>query len=317
MFNISWNIKIGTYKLLMLDSVTITRSVEQLSDTAEIVIPGALFNKAIEIEKKIKRGDEVIIEAGYDIVKASDYKKEFVGYVESISADDGSIKIKCEDGIFIFRKKVEDKEFVSPTLNTILNYILPSGYTLECNYAFTYDKYVIRNSMAYDVLKKIQQETKANIYLKDKVLHVHPQYQDIFGTAFYSFQENIEKSSLEYKKAEDRPVLVTVEGKGSDGKVIRETAGVTGGDEVTIKIEGVSSLTTLKTLAEEQLKVKSYTGYSGSFTAWLIPYCDAGYKVSIVDEDYEYKDGSYYCTEVVTKISKSGAERTIKLGMKI
>ena len=132
-----------------------------------------------------------------------------------------------------------------------------------------------------------------------------------------SFQDNIEKSELEYKNAEDRPVLVTVEGKGKDGKVIRETAGVTGGDTVTLKIEGVSNITTLKTLAEEQLKVKSYTGYSGSITGWLIPYCDAGYQVILSDADYEHKDGSYYGTEVVTKVSKSGGERTVKLGRKI
>ena len=64
--DINWNIKIGKYKLLMLDSATITRSVEQLSDTAEIVLPGAVFNKAIEIEQKIKRDDAVLIQLGYD-----------------------------------------------------------------------------------------------------------------------------------------------------------------------------------------------------------------------------------------------------------
>ena len=301
----------------MLDSATITRSVEQLSDTAEIVLPGAHFNKALEIESKIKRGDAVMIQLGYNVeIPEEDFFDEFSGFVESIATDDGSIKIKCEDGLFKFRVAIEDKEFVAPTLNTILTYILQPGYTLDCTYSFSYDKYVIQGCTAYDVLKKIQDETKANIYLKDKVLHVHPQYEDIFGSASYSFQENIEKSSLEYKNAEDRPVLVTVEGKGIDGKVIKATAGVTGGDAVTLKIDGVSNITTLKTLATEQLKIKSYTGYSGSFTGWLIPYCDAGYKVILSDSDYEYKSGNYYVTEVVTKIAKI-CERTIKLGKKI
>lgn len=317
MFDINWNIKIGKYKLLMLDSATITHSVEQLSDTAEIVLPASHFNKALNIEDKIKRGDLVLIQLVYNMKKDADFVDEFTGYVESIAPDDGSIKLKCEDGLFQFRKAVAEKEFINPSLNDILNYVLQPGYTLNCDYGFNYDKFVIPNCTAYDVLKKIQEETKANIYLKDNVLHVHPQYEEIFGTAKYSFQHNIEKSSLEYKNSEDRPVLVTVEGKGTDGKVIRETAGITGGDSVTLKIEGVSSRDTLKKLAEEQLKVKSYTGYSGNFTAWLIPYCDAGYKVILSDEDYEYKNGTYYVTEVVTKVSKSGAERTVKLGRKI
>jgi len=318
MFDINWNITIGKYKLLMLDSATITHSVEQLSDTAEIVLPGSNYNKpirdgALDIKDIMKRGDAVLIQTGYDNALVD----EFTGFLESIATDDGSIKIKCEDGLFNFRKAVADKEFTSPALKDILNYILQPGYTLNCNYSFNYDKYTIRNCTAYEVLKKIQEETKANIYLKDKVLHVHPQYEDIFGTVKYSFQDNIEKSELEYKNAEDRPVLVTVEGKGKDGKVIRETAGVTGGDTVTLKIDGVSNLTTLKTLAVEQLKVKSYTGYSGRFKGWLLPFCDAGYKVILSDSDYEYKSGTYYVTEVVTKVSKSGGERTVKLGRKI
>jgi hypothetical protein len=316
-FDINWNITVGNYKLLMLDNATVTHSVEQLSDTAEIVLPGSHFNKTLDIEDKFKRGDAVLIQLGYNVKKPVDLVDEFNGFVESISTDDGSIKIKCEDGLFKFRVAVVDKEFVEPTLKDILNYVLQPGYTLDCNYSFSYDKFVILNCTAYEVLKKIQEETNANIYLKDKVLHIHPQYENIFGTAKYSFQANIEKSDLEYKKAEDRPVLVTIEGKGRDGKVIKQTAGVSGGDTITKTIPGVSSLASLKLAAEEQLKVKSYTGYSGSFTGWLVPYCDAGYKVILSDSDYEYKSGNYYVTEVVTKVGKSGGSRQVKLGKKI
>ena len=53
----------------------------------------------------------------------------------------------------------------------------------------------------------------------------------------------------------------------------------------------------MRNLANEQLKVKSYTGYSGSFTGWLIPYCDAGYAVTLLDLDYDYKSGTYYAIE--------------------
>ena len=314
MFDITWEITVGKYKLMMLDNATIMRSVEQLSDTAEIVLPGSCFNKAIEIEKSIKRGDAVTIKAGYD----GNNETEFTGFLEAIATDDSAITLKCEDGIYNFRKPVKDKEFTKPDVKEILNYICSEigGYTLSCDYSFTYDKYVIRGNTGHDILKKIQEETKANIYLKEKVLHVHPQYKEIFGTAKYSFQDNIEKSDLEYRIKEDRPYEVTVEGKGADGKVIRVTSGNKGGDSETIKRDGVSDIGSLTTLAEEVAKRKSYTGYSGSFTGWLIPWCDAGFKVSLTDEDYEYKDGSYYALSVQTKISKEG-ERTVKIGMKI
>ncbi len=315
MFDITWKITVGRFTLNMLDSVEITRSVEQLSDIAVITLPGSCFNKAIEIESKIKRGDAVKIELGYDDKNIT----EFEGFLESISTDDGVIKLNCEDGIFNFRVPVKDKEFTNPDMKDLLNYVCSSlnGYSLSCDYSFKYDKYVVRDNTGYDILKKIQEESKANIYLKDKVLHVHPQYQQIFGTAKYSFQQNIEKSELEYKNAEDRPYEVTVEGKGSDGKVVRATAGKKGGDTETIKRDGISDVATLTAIAQEAAKAKSYTGYSGSLTGWLIPFVDAGYKASIQDEDYEYKDGDYYVLEVVTKISSTGGERKVKVGMKI
>ena len=299
----------------MLDSCTITRSVEQLADTAEIVLPGSCFNKAIEIEKQIKRGDVVTIMAGYD----GKNEIEFSGYLEAIATDDGSITLKCEDGIFEFRKPIADKEFTSPDVKDLLQYACDQigGYSLNCDYSFKYDKFVVKGSTGYDLLKKIQEECKANIYLKEKALHVHPQYKEISGTAKYSFQDNIEESELEYKIAEDRPFECTVEGKGADGKVIRATAGKKGGDCETIKRDGVSDVASLQALADEVVKHRSYTGYSGSFTGWLAPRCDAGYKVSISDADYEYKDGEYYVLEVVTKIGSSGGGREVKIGAKI
>ncbi len=319
MFDLTWQIKIGKFTLTMLESVTIVRSVEQLSDTAEIVLPGSCFNKAIEVESKIKRGDDVTIKAGYD----GKFETEFTGFLEAIATDDGSIKLICEDGIYNFRKPIADKEFTNCDVKDLLNYVCSQikGYKLSCDYSFKYDKYVIKGNTGHDILKKIQDETKANIYIKEttngKVLHVHPQYKEVFGKAEYSYQENIEKSELEYKIAEDRPFEVIVEGKGLDGKVIRETAGNKGGDSETIKREGVSDRASLKKLAEEYAKRKSYTGYSGSFTGWLIPFCDAGYKVKITDADYKIKDGEYYVLSVETKISSAGGERKITVGAKI
>ena len=43
----------------------------------------------------------------------------------------------------------------------------------------------------YDVVKKFQDETKANIYIKDGILHIHPQYSEIFGYVKYNFSRNL------------------------------------------------------------------------------------------------------------------------------
>ena len=61
-----YDIQIGEYRLGMLDKVEIHKSVEQLADTAVITLPASQYNKALQVEDKLKRGDSVIIKLGYE-----------------------------------------------------------------------------------------------------------------------------------------------------------------------------------------------------------------------------------------------------------
>lgn len=317
MYRICHNITIGSYRLMLLESVRIMRSVEALSDTATIVLPGMVLNTAIEVEDKIKVGDAVRIELGYN----GNLKTEFEGFVQRIGTDGGSIKLECEDGLWLLRTGVADKVYKNADVKTILNDIAGQcgGFGVECDYAFKYEKFTVHNATGYDVLKKIQEEVKPNIYLKGATLHVHPQYAEVFGEAKYDFCRNIERggTSLEYRRKEDRRVLVVVEGEKKDGTKVKVEVGTTGGDRVTMKVPGATDEASLRKVAEQVLEEKCYTGYSGSFSGWLLPYCDAGYKVTLTDHDYEYKEGTYYVTAVEVNYSRSGGKRTITLGKRL
>ena len=313
----SWNIRIGGFRLKMVEKVSIKRSVELLSDTATITLPGTVFNKAINIENKIKVGDDVEIKLGYN----DNLKEEFKGYLKAIKTDGGSLTLELEDDIYLFRKSVKDEEMKNASVKSILENICSQvgGFSVSCDYDFSYDKFVINNATGYDVLKKIQDEASPNIYLKDKVLHVHPQYAEIFGEARYDFSRNIERdgTDLKYKSEDERKLLVVVEGTDETGATVSVEKGTTGGDKMTLKLPGVSSKSSLEQKAQSVLDQKVYTGYEGSFQSWLIPYVDAGYKVSITDPDYEIKDGTYYVISVETTFSKDGGVRKITLGKKI
>ena len=301
----------------MVEKVSIKRSVELLSDTATITLPGTVFNKAINIEDKIKVGDAVEIELGYN----DDLKPEFKGYLKAIKTDGGSLTLELEDDIYLFRKSVKDEEMKNASVKSILENICSQvgGFSVSCDYDFSYDKFVINNATGYDVLKKIQDEASPNIYLKDKVLHVHPQYAEIFGEARFDFSRNIERdgTDLKYKSEDERKLLVVVEGTDETGATVSVEKGTTGGDKMTLKLPGVSSKSSLEQKAQSVLDQKVYTGYEGSFQSWLIPYVDAGYKVSITDPDYEIKDGTYYVISVETTFSQNGGVRKITLGKKI
>ncbi len=317
MFRMCWDIQIGSYRLKLLEKVNVKRSVELLADTATITLPGAVFNKTIEIENKLKVGDEVTILLGYN----DDLKEEFKGYLKTIKTDGGSLALECEDGLYLFRKSVRDEELKNVNVNTILNDICSQvgGFSVSCDYDFSYEKFVIDNATGYDVLKKIQEEASPNIYLKDTVLHVHPQYAEIFGEVVYNFRTNIENkgTDLKYKGRDDRKLLVVVESTDKTGKTIKVEKGATGGDKTTVKLSGVVDKASLEAKAQQVLDARVYDGYEGNIQSWLIPYVDAGYKAKIIDDDYEYKNGTYYVISVETDFSQSGGIRKITLGKRL
>ncbi len=321
MFNINWDVTFKTkaeaYGLGLVASIDIECSVDNLADTAIITLPASVMNQVLKIQDKIGRSDEVIIKLGYD----NNLVTEFSGYIQDIVTNDSSLKIVCEDALFLFRVKVKDIELKPTSLAKIAQYVINQinpSYKLVCDYDIAYEKFVIHQATGFDVLKKLAEETKANIYFntEKKELHIHAPYLEKGGEVIYSMQDNIEKSSLEYKKAIDRKVEVTVESTNIKGKVESYTTGTTGGDKVTLKVGSVNPAD-LPKIANAELIRRSADMYEGSIDTWLVPFVQPTFTAKIKDEDYPDKDGKYYVTGVSTSVSESGGKRTVKFGVKV
>ncbi|MCD8081868.1 MAG: hypothetical protein LUF04_16175 [Bacteroides sp.] len=320
MYDIGFYITIGKFQLRMFEKLTIKKNVESLAGTAAITLPGSAYNVALDVESKIAEGDEVLVRFGYD-AQGMDLPLEFEGYVESIAADDGSIVINCEDEIY--KMRITDlKDAVLPGISVkgLLEHVLgqmDGNYTLACDYEFKYDKFTIQNATAFDVLKKVQEETGANIYLERTTLHVHPQYAQIGDKVIYDFARNIEKSALKYKDAKRRKFMVTVKGTDWKGRTVKVEKGTPGGDKITLNLPGVSDKQTMENRADEVLKQKAYSGYEGDITTWLVPFVKPTDQAEIRDADYEYKTGTYYVVAVETNLSDAGGSRKVTIGAKL
>lgn len=316
MYTLDFEVKIGEFYLGMVDSITIHKSVELLADTCEIVLPAARLNKALEIEEQIKRGDEVSVSIGY---KEVGIKEEFKGYLQRISTDGGSIKLFCEDDLFQFRKDLPNEELKRISLSDLLSKVVKGigkNYKVDCSYTWVYDKFVIRDATGYDVLKKVQEECGADIYLKDGVLHIHPPGEVVGKERFYDFAVNIEEAELSFKRAEDKKVKVVVKAIMPDGKVKEIEVGSTGGEKVEVKCHA-SDTASMKARGEAEVKRRTFDGYDGSITTWLIPECNPGDTASIHDGDYTYKDGTYFVRSVTTDFSEAGGKRKVELGYRL
>jgi hypothetical protein len=314
--NIDWYIEFKNtegkrFQLALMAECEIIASVDNLADMATIVLPEAVMNEPLNFEGKISRGTEVFIKLGYDGLLYD----EFTGFIQDITNTDSSIKILCEDALFLFRTGVKDVELKPTSTKKIAQYIIDqvdSTYKLNCTYDINYEKFTIHDATGYDVLKKIQEETTANIFFntKTKELHIHEPYLEKGGEALYSMQYNIETSSLEYKNKLDYKVEVSIESVDSKGNVHKTTIGTTGGEKITKKVGTMGSEAAEK-LAQTILKTESAAGYEGSFDTWLIPFVQPTFSARIKDEDYPEKTAWYYVKSVTTHLSEGGGVRTV------
>lgn len=316
MYTLGYDITLGGFRLGMLDKVEIHRSVELLSDTATIVLPGTEYNKALEVESLIRRGDPVSIKIGYE---ENGLQEEFRGWVQRVSTDDGSITIECEDDLFKFRMSIPDEELKQVTLENLLKKVISGigkSYKLNCTYDWTYEKFVINTATGYDVLKKVQEECGADIYLDNDTLHVHAPAEAIGNDVYYNFAMNVEECDLTYRKAIDRKVQVVVKATMPDGTVKEIETGTTGGDRIEIRC-ATSDDKSMKLRGETEVERLSFDGYDGNITTWLIPYCKPGDTAELRDEDYPEKDGRYFVQAVTTEFSKDGGKRIVQLGFRL
>lgn len=316
MYTMVHDIQIGNYRVGMLDKVSIHRSVELLADTATITLPAAQYNVALEVEDKIHRGDAVVIRLGYE---ETGIKEEFRGYLQSISTDGGNITLLCEDELHLLRKDVPNKQYKKVAIDKLLEETLAAaGVKMSVNntYTWTYESFVVNDATAYDILKKVQEECGADIYIKDGVLHIHPPGEVVGVERYYNFSLNVEKADLTYQSAADKKVKVVVKATLPDGTIKEVEVGATGGDKVEVKCP-TSDAASMKQRGQEELLRRSFDGYDGSITTWLVPECMPGDTANLHDEDYPKKDGAYFVRSVTTEFSSSGGSRKIELGFRL
>lgn len=315
-----WDVEITTqektYMLGIMSECEVEKSVKNLADSATLIIPEYQLNKKIDFDGLIARGDKIKIKFGYkDLI----YETEFEGYIREINSNGGNLTIECEDALFLFRKSIADKQFKMVQLSAIAQYVVTQtgeNIKLNCDYTIVYEKFTIHRATAYDVLKKLQEETGADIYFRDNTLHIHPAYLRKPGEVAFSPQQNIEKFNLEYKTATDKKVEVTIERVGLDGKIESYTTGQPGGEKITKKVTTMDAKS-IKIIAENEYRQRMTDGYEGNFECWGYPVVLPGDTVSITDEDYTDRDSSYYVDSVKTKFSDAGIVRTVELGIKL
>ena len=317
-YRMTYRIRIGNCLVRTIESVRISRSVETLADTASVTIPSMRFNKMLDITGRIRTGDAVEIQLGYN----GDLHTEFQGWLKAIRDDNGKYVLECEDNLYLWRTPVPDAEKTQITLRDLLSHLCTqvnaargTAYTIDCDYRYTYDKFVLFHASAVDVLRKIQEETNANIWFDGTTLHIHPVYSRRGAHVIYDYAVNIRTADLRYVRAEDRNIRVRVEKNNPDGTTETLEYGKQGGQTVVRRIQG--SAADLQTAAENEYNLLCYDGYEGNLTGWLIPRCLPGDSAGIRDETQPERKGDYYVIATDLTFDCQGAARKVTVGRRL
>ena len=328
MYNLTHYVLLNNKKVIknVLD-IRVEKNVDALADTAVVTLPSMNKNAWLEVEKNVKEGDKIEVSFGYDQFHN---ELELTGYVRSIANENNKITLSCEDRLYLFRKEIANKVLTNTNVSEIADYVVDEIATLSQEYItlvagegvkdIKFTRFTIQNATGYEVLKKLKEQSKVDIYSRWPHLYVSLRYfpDEKVESAIvdYDFSKNVEKHSLKYVKEEERKVQIRMTNIKPDNKRMEVKVGTPGGDIIRLNRYNVADEQSLKIIAEEELKKWKYTGYEGNFSTWLLPYCTYGYIANIRDTRYPEREGRYYVEKVVSSFSARGGQRKVFLGRK-
>tara|TARA_R110000823_G_scaffold309594_3_gene433970 strand:+ start:6016 stop:6996 length:981 start_codon:yes stop_codon:yes gene_type:complete len=325
MFVLNCKIEIGNYTFYQVNEVKVVKSVDLLSDTAEISLPmTALFgNKQSgferrQLEQELKAGDPVKITLGYKDVFE---QVEFQGFVRWIKPNVPTVTIECEDVIYKIRQKQITKNFGKTTLEEVLKFITAdtdlqlAGDIPEVNF----DQFLLKNVNGAQALEKIKENYGLFVFVDDagKLFAGLRQTKNIGETVVYDIYKNVVEHDLKFRRAEDVRINLKMIGVRPDNTQIEVIVGDTTGEQRTVYKYNVTDKATLEKLGEAELSELKYDGYEGDVTGFLVPYATRGMNATIMDKNYPERTGSYFVPKVTTTFGTGGARRKVELATKV
>lgn len=321
MFILEGKAEIGDYIFNALNEVEITKSVDELGDTAIIKIPTSFKVKQsgqkLFVEDAIKVGDPVKITLGYQ----DNYSGlEFEGFVKKVSPK-FPIEIHCEDNLWLLRRKNITKSFENTTMKEILKEVVKdTPVELADNIPdVKLEKWIINNANGAQVLESFKRDLLMSVFIDDsgKLYCGLQQLTNVAQTVVYDLNYNLVENNLEFKSKEERKIKIkyTYIDKANKRKSIE--VGDIDGEQRTYHTSVISDVNKLEEMAKAEIEKLKYDGFDGDIKSFLVPFATRGMKAKLIDDEHPNRSGNYFIKKVVTTFGTSGARRAITIGNKL
>lgn len=321
MFILDSKVEIGSYIFNQVNEIEITKSVEELSDTAVIKLP-TRFKVRQNGEQKftedaIKVGDKVMITLGYEGKYSG---VEFTGFVKKISPKI-PLEIHCEDALWVLRRKNITRSWEKTTMKEILTEVVKdTPVQLADNIDnVPLDKWIIKNANGAQVLESLKKDLLMTAFINDegKLYCGLQQLTNVGQTVVYDLNYNLVENNLEFKSKEERKIKIKYTYIDKENKRKSIEVGDPDGEQREYNTSVISDLNKLEEMAKAELEKLKYDGFEGDVTSFLIPYATRGMKAKLLDNEHPNREGNYFIKKVVTTFGTGGARRKITIGNKL
>jgi hypothetical protein len=325
MFVLNSEFQIGKYKWKGCNNVSIKKSIHEYADTAIIKLPASVVMKtnaeyvSVQTHKQFKVGDNVKIRLGYN-GKLND---EFVGFVKRVNFK-MPCEIECEGYSWILRnRKNLKKSWSETTLKEVLEFLIKDTVIkLHPDIPdMPLKNIVLDNASGTEVIEHIKSLLKGVLtcFFMDDTLYMGLAYMDLAKASVkHKLGWNtIGEDDLKYREAADVKVKIEIEHRKTDGTQIVVSSGAEGGVVRREKVSTVTDAAKLEEIAKAKLLQESYDGYEGTFTTFLLPFVQPGYKDIVTDPRYNERQGNYFVESVETTFGTGGGRRKIQIGIKL
>lgn len=303
----------GKVVLERLSSAEISKTVDVLGDKATVVIPRRYGDGTEELTYYVSVGDRVRLELGYN----GDLKVEFEGYIREIESG-FPITLHLDDETFFMRSNSFVKSWKTVNLREVLEHIAP-GYEIDCHDA-TLGKFQIDGQSTLTVLRTLKERYGFYSAIRGRKLVCKFKYEmaEVKQVHVYDFSRNVKKSSLKYKRKEDRKIRVKAVSYNRDGKKVTETVG-SKEQFASVKTLSFTNKTAaeLRELALAEFKRVCFDGFEGSVTGYGLPLTNAGDTLKIVSSREREREGQYLIESVTVRYGNAYYERINQLSYQV
>ena len=321
MFILEGKVEIGDFIFNAVNDIEITKSVEDMGDTAIIKLPTRFKVKQNGEQKytenAIKVGDPVTITLGYEGKYSG---VEFTGYVKKISPKI-PLEIHCEDAIWLLRRKNITKTWEKTTMKEILQEVVKDTPVKLADRIPTVqlDKWIIRNANGAQVLQSLKKDLLMSVFITDdgKLYCGLQQLTNIGQTVVYDLNFNLVENSLEFKSKEDRKIKIKYTYIDAKNKRQSIEVGDPDGEQREYHTSVISDMKKLEEMAQAEIEKLKYDGFDGDVTTFLMPFATRGMKAKLIDSEHPNREGNYFIKKVVTTFGTGGARRKITIGNRL